>query len=170
MSSEWPKRYIIKSEDVLASFMPVVHLRCPKCAGELDFEDSREFGYCQYCGAKVMIEKSPQVNNYNSDSITVNNYAPGSVRGRYTCTISKTRSRNQPIRGFLVTVDGIERGKVKTGVSVSMELTEGDHRIRIQCGPAIPFDSEVRVTSDMELETGIKGYFSRKTVFLRAVQ
>jgi len=35
--------------------MSVIELKCPKCSGDLELEDSREFGFCRFCGAKIMI-------------------------------------------------------------------------------------------------------------------
>jgi len=41
----------------MSVFMPAVALKCPNCSGNLELEDSREFGFCQYCGTKIMIQK-----------------------------------------------------------------------------------------------------------------
>jgi len=38
--------------------MELISLRCPNCGGDLKFEDSMEFGFCQYCGNKVMIPRA----------------------------------------------------------------------------------------------------------------
>jgi len=38
--------------------MAVIALRCPTCNGDLEMEDSREFGFCQFCGTKVLIQKT----------------------------------------------------------------------------------------------------------------
>ena len=48
---------------------PIV-LKCPGCGGELEFERNMEFGFCKYCGNKVMIPKQAptQVVNIVSDS------------------------------------------------------------------------------------------------------
>ncbi len=52
--------------------MTLVLLRCPHCDGDINLDDSNEFGFCMYCGSKVMIEKKPEtiVNNIfmNSNS------------------------------------------------------------------------------------------------------
>lgn len=37
--------------------MALVALKCPNCGGSLDLDDSREFGFCQYCGTKIMIQE-----------------------------------------------------------------------------------------------------------------
>ncbi|WII09531.1 hypothetical protein O8W32_01560 [Methanomassiliicoccales archaeon LGM-DZ1] len=37
--------------------MTIVSLTCPKCGGSLKFDDSREFGFCEYCGNKIMIQQ-----------------------------------------------------------------------------------------------------------------
>lgn len=51
--------------------MSLVTLKCPNCTGKLEFEDSREFGFCQYCGYKVMIQQeiNNTINNYNNTTI-----------------------------------------------------------------------------------------------------
>lgn len=48
---------------------PIV-LKCTNCGGDLEFEGSMDFGFCKYCGSKVMIPKSvpSQVVNIMSDT------------------------------------------------------------------------------------------------------
>ena len=29
---------------------------CPHCGAPLEFDDSRDFGFCQYCGSKVTLD------------------------------------------------------------------------------------------------------------------
>ncbi|WP_400203156.1 hypothetical protein [Candidatus Methanomassiliicoccus intestinalis] len=50
--------------------MDPISLRCNNCGGSLEFEKSMDFGFCKYCGNKVMIPKqaSTQVINVISDS------------------------------------------------------------------------------------------------------
>ncbi len=43
--------------------MALISLKCPNCAGDIELDDSREFGFCMYCGSKVMITRD--VNNIN---------------------------------------------------------------------------------------------------------
>ncbi len=40
--------------------MAVVALKCPSCNGDIEFDDSREFGFCSFCGTKVMIQEEIQ--------------------------------------------------------------------------------------------------------------
>ena len=37
--------------------MELIALKCPNCGGSIDFDRSREFGFCQYCGTKIMIQE-----------------------------------------------------------------------------------------------------------------
>ncbi len=37
--------------------MGMVALKCPACGADIQLDDSREFGFCNYCGTKVMQEK-----------------------------------------------------------------------------------------------------------------
>lgn len=38
--------------------MALVALKCPNCGGDLQFEDSHDFGFCQYCGTKIMLQEA----------------------------------------------------------------------------------------------------------------
>jgi DNA-directed RNA polymerase subunit RPC12/RpoP len=40
--------------------MPLVQVKCPSCGGDIQLDDSREFGFCVYCGAKVMYKEAVQ--------------------------------------------------------------------------------------------------------------
>ncbi len=65
--------------------MPVIALKCPNCRGDLELDSTREFGFCQYCGTKIMIQEEMVniVNNLNGSNVnnsylgqtTVNNYS-----------------------------------------------------------------------------------------------
>ena len=35
-------------------FIPMV---CPQCGAQVQLDDSREFGFCSYCGTKIVQEK-----------------------------------------------------------------------------------------------------------------
>ena len=41
--------------------MALISLKCTNCSGNIELDDSREFGFCMYCGTKVMITRD--VNN-----------------------------------------------------------------------------------------------------------
>ena len=53
--------------------MAIVALKCPHCGGNLEMEDSREFGFCQYCGTKIIIQDET-VNNITNYTTINNNY------------------------------------------------------------------------------------------------
>lgn len=36
-------------------------LRCPNCNGDINIDDSREFGYCPYCGTKIQLNETIEV-------------------------------------------------------------------------------------------------------------
>lgn len=38
--------------------MGYIALNCPNCGAQLDLDDNRDFGFCQYCGTKVVREKT----------------------------------------------------------------------------------------------------------------
>ena len=35
----------------------LIALKCPSCGADIEFEESREFAFCSYCGSKVIQEK-----------------------------------------------------------------------------------------------------------------
>lgn len=37
--------------------MGIIALKCPQCGADIQLDDSREFGFCSFCGTKVMQEK-----------------------------------------------------------------------------------------------------------------
>ncbi|MBQ9557510.1 MAG: hypothetical protein IJU94_02785 [Clostridia bacterium] len=37
--------------------MGIISLNCPNCGAQFNMDDSREFGYCNVCGSKVMIDR-----------------------------------------------------------------------------------------------------------------
>ena len=41
--------------------MTLIALRCPNCSGDIALDDSREFGFCLYCGTKIMVQKVVKV-------------------------------------------------------------------------------------------------------------
>ena len=41
--------------------MPIVTLKCKHCGGDVELDDTREFGFCVYCGTKIMIQQ--EINN-----------------------------------------------------------------------------------------------------------
>ena len=61
--------------------MKAIKLVCPNCKANLELDDSREFGFCQYCGTKILLEKEQpntvvnQVIN-NTVNITINTNEP----------------------------------------------------------------------------------------------
>ena len=35
--------------------MTIIALKCPNCSGDVQLDDGREFGFCIYCGTRIMI-------------------------------------------------------------------------------------------------------------------
>lgn len=33
----------------------IIALKCPECNGDIQLDDNREFGFCQYCGTKILL-------------------------------------------------------------------------------------------------------------------
>ena len=38
--------------------MPLIALKCPECGGDIQLDDAREFGFCMYCGCKVLLDRA----------------------------------------------------------------------------------------------------------------
>lgn len=34
----------------------MIELKCPNCSADIELDDSREIGFCRYCGTRVLIE------------------------------------------------------------------------------------------------------------------
>lgn len=37
--------------------MGFIALRCPQCGAEINYDNSKDFGFCNYCGSKITTEK-----------------------------------------------------------------------------------------------------------------
>ena len=35
--------------------MTIIALKCPNCSGDVQLDDGREFGFCIYCGTRIII-------------------------------------------------------------------------------------------------------------------
>ncbi len=46
--------------------MTLVPMKCPGCGGEIQLDDSKEFGFCMFCGAKIQNDAS-SVRNIRMD-------------------------------------------------------------------------------------------------------
>ena len=70
--------------------MVLIALKCPHCGGDIQLDDSREFGFCLYCGTKIAVrdEVVNQINDYHGDAGVRNVY-----NGRTTVTGSKGPGR-----------------------------------------------------------------------------
>ena len=61
--------------------MNVIKLVCPNCKANIELDDSREFGFCQYCGTKILLEKEqPNVVINNTIIITEADSEPDIVK------------------------------------------------------------------------------------------
>lgn len=69
--------------------MSLVDIKCPNCGASIQLDNSRESGFCSYCGSKVQIQEA--INKIKIDrSCDINNYLHlAKIRFR-----SKQRTRN----------------------------------------------------------------------------
>lgn len=40
--------------------MKIIALKCPNCNADIELDQDREFGFCNYCGSKIMIADAVQ--------------------------------------------------------------------------------------------------------------
>lgn len=58
--------------------MALKAVKCPSCGGDLSLDDEREFGFCQYCGTKVMLHET--INVVHSGTVQLD--TSGKVKNR----------------------------------------------------------------------------------------
>ena len=46
--------------------MPLTPLKCPSCGSDIELDSSREFGFCMYCGTKIMLSQHVVVRHTGS--------------------------------------------------------------------------------------------------------
>lgn len=149
--------------------MAMVELKCPQCGGILEFEDNREFGFCQYCGMKIMIEKPGDhiVNNNttNYHGTVINNYN-SSPRGRerdgtvMVEFLRNNKGKDIPQKIF-VNVDGFDVAVLKRNTVERVQLDEGYHDILVQTKYYADFRTKVKLTSDIRFYVGREGFFNK---------
>ncbi len=49
--------------------MALISLKCPHCNGDIQLDDSKEFGFCLYCGCKVMVDSAKDATFNRNDEI-----------------------------------------------------------------------------------------------------
>ena len=42
--------------------MSIKALKCPSCGADIEIDDSREFGFCSYCGSRIQIGERVNIN------------------------------------------------------------------------------------------------------------
>lgn len=69
--------------------MGMIALKCPQCGADIQLDDTREFGFCNYCGTKVMQDK---VVVEHKGNVTVDNSEK--VNNLYQLARRATKSQN----------------------------------------------------------------------------
>ena len=54
-------QYLIKI--IKGDKVALIELTCKQCGGDIVLDDSQEFGYCEYCHSKIMIQEEKIINN-----------------------------------------------------------------------------------------------------------
>ncbi len=137
----------------------------------MEFEDNREFGFCQYCGTKVMIEKpgdhivNNTTNTTNYHNTVINNYNGSS---RSCCRdgtvivefLRNGKGKDIPQKIF-VNVDGYEVAVLKRNTVERIQLDEGYHDILVQTKYYADYRTRVKISSDIRFYVGRQGLFNK---------
>lgn len=78
--------------------MGMIPVKCPSCGADIQLDDSREFGFCTYCGTKIVqdkiiVEQKVTIKSDNSEQF--NNYMTLARREKETQNIEKARDYYQ---------------------------------------------------------------------------
>ncbi len=87
--------------------MALISLKCTNCNGDIELDDSREFGFCMYCGTKVMITRD--VNN-----ITVE------------MSVKDQRASLKPLAAAYCEKGEFDRAEEMTNTLISMNAADAD--------------------------------------------
>ena len=81
--------------------MALIALTCPGCGGELEFDDSREFMFCQFCGKKLTLQQEQKVvnitQNINQSIVSDQSILPLTSEGYYDGPLQDGRPHGKGI-------------------------------------------------------------------------
>lgn len=128
--------------------MATVSVKCPNCGGALELDDSKEFGFCVYCGTQVRIqdektrvEVSGSVTFDESDkyknflNLATQAYTAGNMEeayNYYTRALEIKQSDYIPVfrkalcAGYLSTDSGLRIEEIVSGVSRAFDMASDD--------------------------------------------
>ncbi|WP_300676272.1 hypothetical protein [uncultured Gemmiger sp.] len=124
--------------------MSLVTMKCPSCGGTLELDDTREFGFCIYCGTKVRVQdekarvevsgsvKFDETDKYkNCLNLANEAYVNGNINEAYkyyTKALEIKQSEYLPIfrkglcAGYLSSDNGLRVEEVVSGVSHGFDM------------------------------------------------
>ena len=124
--------------------MSLVTMKCPSCGGMLELDDTREFGFCIYCGTKVRVQdekarvevsgsvKFDETDKYkNCLNLANEAYVNGNINEAYkyyTKALEIKQSEYLPIfrkglcAGYLSSDNGLRVEEVVSGVSHGFDM------------------------------------------------
>lgn len=89
--------------------MSLIDMKCPNCGASIQLDNSRESGFCSYCGSKVQIKKeqpktikidrSEDIPNYLSLARTAAEASNGVEVLSYANAILEIDAQNAEVRG-----------------------------------------------------------------------
>ena len=89
--------------------MTLVALKCPNCNGEIQMDDAKEFGFCMYCGTKIIRESSDADKERNCVKLAMSELKAGenekAARHAEEALVINTRNRQAWIVKGLVALD-----------------------------------------------------------------
>lgn len=119
--------------------MSIISLKCPTCDADLTMDDSREFGFCEFCGTKILLQKEKVTINNNYNMGLNEHIVPDYKRGQYN---GQTVNGIPNGHGFYMWPDGVSyEGSFVNGViegfgkkNYGKSYYEGVFRNNLRCG------------------------------------
>lgn len=119
--------------------MALKAVKCPSCGGDLYLDDDREFGFCQFCGTKVMLHETVHVKHQldlsgvarNHLLLARNEFADGKYREayeHYTKVLEADHEQCEALtrRGicasYLTRISNINMGELTRGYAQSIDI------------------------------------------------
>ncbi len=132
--------------------MKLINLICPNCSSALQINADKSVAFCEYCGAKILIDD--EVQHFQFDNAYKSGYE--FEKGRQAAmeplnaqfVLKRVKAFYLCAVKLEIFVDGMPIATLKNGQSVSKVLSVGDHYLKIldiTNGNKVCFSNTIRV-------------------------
>ena len=133
--------------------MAKINLICEKCGGSVELDDSREFGYCIYCKAKILI-KNDTIINTTTQNITKHVYGhQGKDVDELVADGNKLLELGNNENANVKFIQAIDIEPTSWEAWFGYAATGGDRTEHISCVPAYKKAYEIAVDENQEIAT-----------------